>query len=634
MSERVVFLSSLLLLAACGNPDTEGEDRTPRTETDQWGLITCSEANADETCFTQRAIMGVSMGAGGAGMLGLLRPDLFDSIGMLGVPIVDWVYMHRNIQRSYLGGFCDRETILANLDSVDDPEGPAFCGPSEAVVKLDREGRMLEPLQDYNHWYRWIDEGRGGSFGRDKLRESFQDIALAFGNPVTYNPESPYYPAGVPMDFRSWSSAEKCGTPMVLKNVYHHAYNPTGEHDVLVFCDTHTNSGDFDPDRPSEEAMEIGLSVDYNGNGIRDFAEPILTFMHEPYEDVGRGADDGFDWADNPGGQANNWRYDEGEPYQDYGLDGVPDTGDYGEGNGKFDYNPNVENYLRQNPRTLIETIPEGHLDRLNLYADAGIRDFLMSAAATNWLWGSLMHRVGADQAKDYTAFKSLTPHLDSIDFLEVDYSPEGIGRHAYVRYGDPDASERDINRGDGHHVGTISQVLNRFLIALAFAEKRFIDRDVTNLDNVGEVNDLILPGKFYSESLQEERDFGVVLPPGYFLPENAEKRYPVVYFLHGQGMESDQLLASAILFFGYQSNSTREEKLARRQSDWSKFIIVFPDSTCSNDACGDGNFNTNHTGLDGNGPRYMDSIYELMAHVEQDYRTAIPAVVKRSALE
>ncbi|MEQ8275711.1 MAG: hypothetical protein RMA76_34215 [Deltaproteobacteria bacterium] len=635
MSRFAATLTTFLLLAACGpKDDVATEDRTLRTETDEWGLITCSEANADETCFTQRAVMGVSMGAGGAGMLGLLRPDLFDSIGMLGVPIVDWVYMLRNIDRSYLGGFCDRETILANLDAVDDPTGPAFCGPAEAVVQLDREGRMFEPLQDYNHWYRWIDEGRGGSFGRDKLRKSFQDIALAFGNPVAYNPDSPYFPPGVPMDFRTWTPQEKCETPMKLEGVYHHEYNPDGTHDVLVFCDTRTNSGDFDPERPSEVAMEIGLSVDYNGNGIRDFAEPVLKFMHERYEDVGRGPDDAYDWIDNPGGQAGNWKWDEGEPFLDYGLDGVDGTGDYGEGNGKFDYNPNIENYLAQNPRTLIETIPEGHLDRMNIYADAGIRDFLMSAAATNWLWGSLQHRVGPELAPDYTAFKTLTPELSKLDFLQVDYSEEGIGKHAYVRYGDPDASEREINRGDGHHVGTVSQVLNRFLVALAFAENRFLDRDVTDLDNVGETRDLILPGTFFSEALQEEREFGVVLPPGYHLPDNADRRYPVVYFMHGQGMESDQLLASAILFFGYQSSSTQEEKVARRQSDWSKFIIVFPDSTCSNDACEDGNFNTNHPGIDGNGPRYMDSLFELMAHVEGTYRTAIPSVVKRSALE
>ena len=121
-----------------------------------------------------------------------------------------------------------------------------------------------------------------------------------------------------------------------------------------------------------------------------------------------------------------------------------------------------------------------------------------------------------------------------------------------------------------------------------------------------------------------------MVLPPGYDDPDKAEQRYPVVYFLHGQGMESEDLLASAILFFGYMAGSTREEQMRRREADWAKFIIVFPDSTCDQNACSSGNFNANHLGVDGDGPRYLDSHYELIAHIEQTYRTAIPVEVPK----
>jgi len=92
-------------------------------------------------------------------------------------------------------------------------------------------------------------------------------------------------------------------------------------------------------------------------------------------------------------------------------------------------------------------------------------------------------------------------------------------------------------------------------------------------------------------------------------------------------------LLASAILFFGYMTDSTRDEQIRRRKSDWAKFIIVFPDSTCSNDACGSGNFNANHLGIDGNGPKYADSIYELMAEIEKNYRVSPPVVVPKDQL-
>ena len=60
---RSATVSLLLLGAACTAPaDVEPAERQQRTERDQWGLITCSEATETETCYTQRAIMGVSMG--------------------------------------------------------------------------------------------------------------------------------------------------------------------------------------------------------------------------------------------------------------------------------------------------------------------------------------------------------------------------------------------------------------------------------------------------------------------------------------------------------------------------------------------------------------------------------------------
>ncbi len=631
-----VLLAPLVALA-CGPaekaPPPDGDGRVLRTETDGFGLVTCSEATPTTTCYTHRAIVGVSMGANGAGNLGLSRPDLFDTVGMLGVPIVDWTYMLRNFERSYLGGFCSREQILARLDALNDPEGGAFCGPVRGEVKITEDGRMVEPDQDFNHWYRWVDEGRGGSFGRDKLRESFQDISLALGNPLFYNEASPYFPPGVPMDFRARSNEERCARPLVLEGLRHKEFNPTGEYPTIAFCDTRTSRGDFDPGRPSEVPMEIALAVDYDRDGIRDYAEPVITMMHERYEDVGVRPADDHDWDVRPTGTRGNWRHEEGEPFEDTGLDGVPGTGDFGEGNGRFDVNPNLANYFAQDPRRLLEGMPAGHLDRLNIYADAGIRDFLMSAPATNWLWGSLVARVGADQARDYTAFKSLYPGAveNNFDFLAVDYGPGGIGRHAYVRYGDPDASERDVRRGDGHHVGTAYQVVNRFLMSLAFIESRFLDPDRRLLESAGEITDLIQPQRFFSEALGRERPFGIVLPPGYNDPANADQRYPVVYFLHGQGMESQSLLASAILFFGYMAESTREENLARRRSDWAKFILVLPDSTCDQGACSSGNFNTDHLGVDGNGPRYATSLYELMAHVEKNFRVARPVEVPRA---
>lgn len=621
-------VAALVVACAPSEPTDPGSGAVLRTDRDRFGLITCSEQTADTTCVTNRAVAGVSMGSHGAGMLAFARPELFDSVAMLGVPMVDWVYMLRNIQRGYLGGFCDRETILANMDRVNDPAGPGFCGPSRGT-EVFVPGKIIEPEQDFNHWYRWIDNGRGGSFGRNKLRESFQDITLAFGNALYYNPESPYYPPGVPMDFRSRPDAERCATPVKVPGLKHKEYNPDGTYDTIAFCDTRTNSGEFDPSKPAEQAFEMLLAVDYNGNGRRDAAEPIVTFVSERYQDVGRGPDDVYNSATNPTGQGQNWIWDAGEAYEDTGLDGVPNSGDFGEGNGKFDLNPNIQNYYDLNPRGLIERMPEGHLSRLNIYADAGIRDFLYSVGGTNWLWGALQARVGKAAAKDYVDFPSLPGASAEYNLLDIDTDAASIGKHVYVRYGNPDASESEIQAGDGHHVGTPFQVINRFLTAMHFIQARFRDTDVR--ESTAEfTSELIQPKTFESAALADTRKYGIVLPPGYDDPANANRTYPVLYFLHGQGQESEHLLASGILFFGYMAGSTVEETKRKRESDWGKFIIVFPDSTCREGDCSSGNFNSNHKGIDGNGPKFMDSLYELMAHVEQTYRTAPPVEIPR----
>jgi len=598
-----------------------------RTATDKWGLITCSEATSDKTCFTHRTVIGVSMGASGAGQIGLSRPELFDTIGMLGIPLLDWSYMLRNFERYYLGGFCERDTILANMATLSDPDGPGFCGKVPGEVLLEPSGAIVEADQDFNHWYRWIKEGRGGNFGRNKLRESFQDISLAFGNALYHNPDSPYFPPGVPLDYRTRTDPDRCLNPTPIKGLKHKEFNPDGTYDVIPVCETRTNEGVFLPGDAGLVGFEMLIAVDYNGNGRRDWAEPVMTMAHERYDDVGAGPNDVFDWMRNPAGKAKNARWDEGEAYEDTGLDGVPGTGDYGEGNGKFDYSPNTQNYFDLNPRMLVETLPEGHMSRMNLYADAGIRDFLMSAAGTNWFWSSLKQREG-EKARDYDSFFSLVDFARTYDFLSVDMSPDEIGKHMYVRYGRVDAKERDINRGDGHHVGSADQVLNRFLTSLHFVQSRFHEPDRRKVLDVGDVTQLIQPGTYYSTALDETRPYGIVFPPGYHDPKNSEQRYPVVDFLHGQGQESDDLLASAILFFGYMADSYVEDTMRRFESDWAKFIIVFPDSRCRRGECDGGNFNANHPGVAGDGPRFMDAMFELMAEVEGKYRVAIPVEV------
>jgi hypothetical protein len=638
MRARLLALAAALSIApACDEDGTVPEpppsslEETLRTERDAFGLITCSGRTERTTCFTNRSLVGISMGSGGAGQIGFSHPELFDMVGMLGISIVDWAYMLRLFERSFLGGFCDRETILANLARVNDPNGPAFCGPVRGSERYEPSGKTIEHDQDFNHF--WMGTSGGGAIGlgRDWMRYAFQDIALAYGNPLYYNPDSPYLPPGVPLDLRAQRDSRRCHPPAVIRGLKHKEYNPTGEYDVIATCDTSTDTGNFDPARPSDQSFEVLLSVDYNRNGFRDYAEPILSMAHERYDDTGVQANDVYDPFDHPSGTAGNWLHDEGEPYADDGLDGVPGTGDYGEGNGRFDYSPGIANMFAQNPRMLIGRVPKEHLDRISIYADAGIRDFLGSAGGTNWMWGALVARLGKEAAPSYTRLESLPKLRETsggFDFLAVDYRQEILGQYAYVRYGNPDASDGLIRRGDGDHVGTLDQAVDRLLVALSFVESRFRTRDAEQVDGELDITKHIVEASYHSDALGEDRSYGVALPPGYFDPANANRRYPVVYFMHGLGSNPNQLFASAILFLGYMQASSLPERSRAHQADWSKFIIIFPNSTCTT-RCNSGTFNTNQTGLDGNGPRYQDAFFELMVHVDATYRVLPPVEVE-----
>lgn len=609
---------------ACGEADAP-EGRRVRTEVDDFGLFTCSGESGARTCLSQRGVAGISMGAGVAAQLIFARPELFDAGMILGAPTVDLTFLLRNLRRGYLGGFCERAQILAHLDNLADPATPAFCGPVAGQERFEPTGAITEPNQDFNHWWIGQEAGRGGPFGRDRFREAFHDLVLAYGNPTLYNPESPFLPPQVPASDLGLPAEERCLSPRVLTGIYDARYNPDGTLPVIVPCDTATiTSGDFDPAHPSDRPIDFALAVDFNGNGRRDYAEPVLVQTSEPHEDVGLGPSDTFDWQLHPEGRGGNGLYDEGEPYQDVGLDGVPGTQDYGEGNGRFDLNPNAEVWLQEGPRGLLAAAPEAQLTRLHLYADAGIRDFLLSAGATNWLWAALKQRLGPERVRTIDRLEQLPGSAPGrYDFLTVDLSLGAVGQDLYVRYGDPAADARTLAQGDGNHVGPVDQLLNRMLTGFRFFDGRFIELDRRAVPNSGETQ--LRTERYYSEALGEERVFGVALPPGYDDPANAELRYPVVYFVHGLGMTYETLLLLCQLFINYMTESNQEATARLGQADLGKFIIVVPDLHCHRGECQAASFNANLRGLDGQGPRFQDAFFEMMVAAESRFRVRPP---------
>ncbi|MGB0590433.1 MAG: hypothetical protein ACPGU1_12225 [Myxococcota bacterium] len=569
-----------------------------------WDVAQAVDTVEDEgppRLWANRAIGGMSMGAAAA-IIGLRHPDEFDIVAGLG-GYMDLRYMVTTGQRLQLGGFCPLEHLEAHVEALNDPEAepPIFCGPVEPAEEL-------EFAQDYNHFHY---DTNGARFDRGFYIKVLQSLTMAFGN-FTSRPTdvSPYLPSGVSLEgFVNTPTDERCvdPEPIPAEYAFNLEYNPEGLYPVIPYCDSDQQSdpstpksADFDPTYPHTKPVDIALAVDIDGDGTRDYGEPVFLNTAERYEDVGPdgcsdaredGAGgclspeapdaevedpngDNYHWWD--GGLAtegNHWR-DPDEPFIDAGLDGVLGNGDEGEGNGVFDQIPSYTRADHFTASRLLAELPEADLERLDFYFDAGIRDTLHAAPATRRVVGALQARTAAvshyQGIADRPGALFPTEPLDSllVNVFNHDLSADAIGRHIYLEYGDPDASEAALEDGDGGHVGTISQALARIVVFLALAAARFPDPDMEPVD-FG-LGDFAQEHHFFSEALDARRRYVVALPPGYEHESQADVRYPVILFLHGLGQTASDLAPAALVTSGLM-----------RDGIMPKALIVFPDGAC-----------------------------------------------------
>jgi len=653
--------SFLLCFAACSSPSAPVD---PRFESQ--GLAACKNPGDGRRCVTHRGISGISMGGGAAMRIGLSKPELFDVVGSLGSPYLDLEYFFNSVNGASAGGFCPMDQLLQHMDALDTKDDPnTWCGPL-AFGDLALEGTTCGGFSgDFNHQYRGTPAGRGGSFDREGSFEVVFDLALAFGNPAFYNPDSPYLPRGVPADHavplslmgdahraeRDAKRADLCAHPIVQEHFYDRIYNPRGEYPVITFCDGNGPvNGEYEPGT-ARMPMEVALAVDYNSNGRRDYAEPIIAQSLEPLDDFGLDglpsaseagydavnnpdpAGDDFDWLTNPKGAERNFAFDPGERFQDFGLDGVEGTSDHGEGNGTYDVNPHLTRAFDQSPKRLLERIEEADLDRLDLWADAGIRDFLYSAQITNHFFSALNGRnKSLSRYIDWEGLRAVTDPADAeYDPQVADLSREKIGQRAYLRYGDASVCPGiDFENGRGNHVGPPWEVLNRLNTMLAFASARFtggdfgvLNGELTELGGPeGGIGDFVKMDRFESAALGRAQPFTVILPPDYY--RHPDATYPVLYFLHGQGQKAADLAASALLFLSPMMTS----KKGAGRSDWQKMIIVFADGECQPGECYTGTFYLDFVGVDGQGKKNGEAFFELMREIEKRYRTKAAEVI------
>jgi len=681
MSMRPLSTLVLLVLAAACAPETNGTTSSSASSSSgavvppvyqrSNDILSCKDATLEagkplpegQRCYTYRALGGVSMGGGGAARIGFHYPELFDAVGVMGTPFSDFDFFHTMLANNHLSGFCSREQILGvmaanagNPDVLNDPTRmDTFCGvhgsdiPSEPALP-DSQCWLFR--SDFNHWYRGPDAGRGGGFKRPSLMEIIQDMSAMYGNFGYYNPESTYFPPGVPATFHippSMSGSEEqamrrnlCDNPVIIEGLRNKEWNPDGTYPVITFCDCTGCDGDY-PAGSYDLPTEVLLAVDYNRNGRRDYAEPVLYTSHERYLDVGvdgiadgesgDDANDTFHYLDNPLGLSGNYRYDVGETFEDTGLDGVPGTLDFGEGDGVYTMTPALERAILDSPTRWYERMSEPMAKRLDVWMDAGIRDFINSAQITNHLFGAIKARNPDSKIhRDFSGLANLPPNT-SYSFTAADFSPSSIGRNAYLLYGKENlCPASDSNFGDGNHVGPADQVINRILTLYAFADARMPGGDRTYINDPGAADDhpLGFSGHikletYQSTTLGRAQEYGVVLPPGYFYPENADKTYPVVYFLHGQGQSAQDMVGSGAIFMGYMHQSSLPNKYD--SSDMQKMILVFADGECHGNDCHTGNFYSNFQGIEGSGPQFEEAFLELIRHMDATYRTKKPEI-------
>lgn len=622
--------------------DGEVVTEAPATSDDK------SQGQWVERKWTYRIIAGLSMGGGMAAMVGLRNHEKFDIIGTMGAPN-DLTYLFYYIEKSMLGGFCDLSKMedISKQGKLDNREG--YCAPPAPPATY--------PFEFTSHYNDWHYDDAGGNWNRASIVRVLQDLTYALGNPLFYNPKSPYWPhEQIPVDWRS--AQDRCNNPIRIKGVKYFPFNPDGKYDLITFCDGNGSerSGVYYPEKTKDhtQPVDILLAVDINGNGKRDYGEPVISMSQERFDDVGvdgcandredgkggcvpvgqkgpGGKDpngDDYHPLDNPNGTEGNTVYDEGEPFRDDGLDGVPGTKDYGEGDGKFTRSPNRLNLMAHDPRTLVRNMPVEALNRLNVYIDGGIRDLFNFHISALHLLGALRSKYPKQpqRAQKYDRFVALMPPgAKEFDFIEVDWSTKG--QHVYIQYGNPDATAQQISQGDGDHVNG-GRALDRILAFFGYVSAQLPDPDMKPLDvdlQKGEAQ-----AKHYSydsKALGFKNIYSVVLPPGFYA--NPQQRYPVVYFGHGYGMDAPGM-ASLMAIVATQM----------AQGTVAKMILVSLHGKCeewlpnANDPnsfdkrpvgnCHRGVFYLNSKGLNNDGLQFESSVFEVIDRVEKEFGSRI----------
>ncbi len=472
---------------------------------------------------------------------------------------------------------------------------------------------------------------------------------------------------------------ERCANTLTLLGYYDDEYNPDGTFPVITVCDGTPADQTLTPwanawkdAGPNQYPLEVALAVDYNGNGKRDELEPIIKSAYEPFSDIGVDgkkdqdepgyvkdvnddpSGDDFNAQYNPNGTEGDFRHEDAEPFQDVGLDGVAGTKqqpaypvgwqkagdgyDVGEGNGKYDASRGLQRFWNHDPGTILRRqstdVPGGELTddalaRVDLWTDGGLRDLFNFHVGAQHMIGAY---AGRGRAVSYFSDFSKMPGSDRTQpgqFNPAKMPWDDVPGGVLMRYGKIDPDQEAIDTGSGQHVGTGSQIALRLETALFYIGSRWKEPELRTF--VKQSNDEPNPAApaceidgtcvfSFTSKAGRTGPVSINLPPGYAQKDQKDRRYPVIFMLHGYGQTPEDL-GAAIVFVGNWMNNSNDSMPSRLP----KALLVYVDGRCRTGAdgkaeCQRGSFFTD-SARDGG---LQDETWwlELMDYVDQNYRT------------
>src|SRR3990172_7359620 len=316
LSLRLLPLA-MAVFAACGGHGGSGPDTTPTTGGSQ----------------QFRAIAGVSMGAYGAMNIGTKHADLFGTIAALGGPV-------------------DMRQLLRDMVNDNLEVNP------QALIPLNVDDDFT-----FDHQAPYP--------GRDTRLSMIKDLVIAFGNPFLHHADPSQQYLAMDSEPARLLRDDVFGTSMLPANprgfldggdanqdgVRQTTETPIDAVDVLLVA-----GASLPRIASGATGVDVGgrMLADVNGDGIYDVGDGIVVNLSEPFTDTN-----------------GNLVFEPalGETFSDVGLDGVAGTSDYGETNGRFDYDPDRANWLAEDPLTRLEARSAADIGTQRIYMDVGTQD-------------------------------------------------------------------------------------------------------------------------------------------------------------------------------------------------------------------------------------------------------------------